>query len=402
MTEQFTQAEDIRCEVKSIVEDVERTGVTFEDGTTGRVGFMSSLDGLNLKTRNGLYSGQIGIALYFAAMYQYFEDEIYREKAEQAVDFIFDRDEEELVDTAYIGAGAGVGSLVYGLDLLSELTDNQRYRNRAADLVSELSKEIIEDDDQYDMLLGAAGTVTGLLRHWEHSDNSEALDKAILCGEHLLDSRYDKWADYKLWDTSRKEGTLSTSTGMGHGVAGISYSLYRLYQHTQRDAFRVAARNALEFENLFYSKHQHNWKSNFVGIKHYSHWWCNGLAGIGHARLGSLQYRTSETLERDMNRVRNGLEPQLLAEDSVCHGTFAQINLLIDLGRMYDEQYLEAAWELASDAIERRRRAGSYRVDPGHIDGIDNPVFFLGTTGVGYTLLRLLAPAEIPSVLRFE
>ncbi|WP_049921102.1 lanthionine synthetase LanC family protein [Halopiger djelfimassiliensis] len=402
MTGTPLQADDFRREAESIFSTVRESGVTFADGTIGRFGYGASDRKLNLKTRTGLYCGQIGIAVYFAAMYTEFGDELYQRCVEKAVTPLLERAAEDVLDSTYIGAGCGAGSVIYGLSLLSELTGERRYRDRAEDLVAAVSAETIAQDEQYDLLLGAAGTTIGLLRHWERTNDREALDKAVRCGEHLLANRYDKWGEYKLWDTSNGEGILSTSTGMGHGVAGISYALYRLYHHTGREEFREAADNAISFENLFYSEYENNWKANFSGIKHYSHWWCYGLVGIGNARLGSLQYYQSETLERDLRRVTSGFSPHVAPEDPICHGTFAQIDFLLELGREFDTEYIEKARQLAAETITKRRRANTYRVANGSVDGITNPVLFVGTAGIGYTILRLLRPDSIPSILRFE
>lgn len=402
MNETTISDDELRREAERIAETVREAGIDLPDGTTGRIGYVSAEDGLNAKPKPGLYSGQLGVAVYFGAMHEVLGDEEYRRLADEAVTFLLDGDERELVETAGLGAGTGVGSLVYGLSVLADLTGDRRYRDRAGDFVAALSDERIARDDRYDLLLGSAGALTGLVAHWERSNDAEALDGAVRCGEHLLANRYEKWGDYHLWDTSDRDGVLSTSTGMAHGVAGIAYALYRLYGHTGREEFRRAADDAVAFENLFYSGYERNWKANFGGVEHYSNWWCNGLVGFGSARLGSLAHHRSETLERDVERVERGFDPRVEPEDSLCHGTFGQVDFLVELGRKRDERYAERARELAAEAIARRREAGTYRVDPGHVEGLDNAVLFVGTAGIGYALLRVLRPEALPSLLRFE
>lgn len=382
------------CEIADRIRDV---AVEFSQEDVGWVGYGSSSGTPSVAVRKGLYRGQLGVAIYLAAVDQTIEAESYRGLAADAVDVLFEQDAEEVVADLDAGVGNGVGSLVYGLSVLAELTGDRRYRDRANQFVRAFTDEQIRADDDHDVLYGSAGALLGLLALYERSDEVDVLNTAVACGEHLLDSRYDKWG-YQVWNTLRRDEGQSVSTGMGHGVAGICYALYRLYGHTGRTEFRDAADDALGFENVFYSADQYNWKANWLAVPAYPQWWCYGVAGIGLARLGSLQYHDSDVLRRDLDRAwRFG--PELASNDQLCHGTFSQVAFLTELGRKHDETATAQARTLAAAAVERKQEAGGYRVPCG---GIYNPALFLGTAGIGYALLRLLAPDELPSLLRFE
>lgn len=402
MTGPVERTRRLRTEALSIAEDVRAAGLDLDGERSRVVGYIDGDGGLNLKTRTGLYCGQLGVAVYFAAVSAVTGEESYSRHAASAVTHITSGPPDRVLDAPYVGIGSGVGSVLYGLTLLADLTGEDRYEERAREIVRATSAATMEDDDQYDVLLGTAGAVTGLLAHYERSGDQEALARAEQWGQYLLESRYEKWGHYGLWDTSTKAGVLSTSTGMGHGVAGIVQALFRLYDHTRHDAFREAASEAVAFENLFYSGYEGNWKANFGGVEHYTNWWCSGLVGVGCARLASLAHHDSERLRRDLGRAVRGFEPRLLRNDSLCHGTFGQVDLLLELDRAFEQDYRERARDLALDALARRRETGHYAVANERIDGLSNPVFFLGTAGIGYTLLRLVEPETVPSVLRFE
>jgi len=299
------------------------------------------------------------------------------------------------------GIGGGLGSLLYGLTTLSEITSDPKYSHRAAAILDTLSAEQFAADENYDILRGTAGTLLGLLKLYEHDKRADVLSKAITCGEHLLESRYSKWG-YEVWDTSWDTDTRSVSTGMGHGVAGISYALYRLGAHTDDSRFSNAAREALRFENIFYSPYHENWKANWDIVPNYTQWWCYGLAGIGCARLGAREYNGASMLDRDIDRVKTGLTPTLADKDTICHGTFSQVEKLIELGRKHGAPYHERARDLARSAVLRKRRNGGFRDEFPETDSMYNPSFFLGSAGIGYTLLRLQYPTTLPSILRFE
>lgn len=398
-------ADLLRREAKQIYADIRDERMELSDGTTGWIGydvfFAESPKGdLFLRGQKGFNSGQVGIALFFAAMYKVFGEERYRRDVRETVDFLLEEDVEALTDGVPLGAVDGLGAVVYGLSALSELTGERRYEDRAREFVRSLTDETIAADEEYDLVLGSAGMLSGLLRYYEGTDDDVALERAIRCGEHLLDNRYEE-DGYRVWDTHPSPSVEQFSTGMSHGSAGIALALYRLYGHTGREAFREAADEAVACENEYYSAKKNNWRSNWDPITDYLLWWAYGVLGIGLGRLASLEYHDSAVLERDVERAM-AVEPRLTEHDSLMRGTAAHVDLLVELGRAYDGTYHRQAAELAADVIERKRRLGGYQIACGEMDGITNPALFLGTAGIGYELLRVLAPEEIPSVLRYE
>lgn len=395
-----TTEQEFHHEVENIFDDIWQARRELPNGDTGWLGYDLSEGQLTLRGQKGLYAGRLGIALYFAAMYNVFGEDSHYRAVDESVSYLLKSDVDALTEQSDIGGGDGLGSVIYGLSVLSQLTAENKYEDRAHELASSLTEEKIEEDDEYDLLLGVSGTLLGLLRLYERSGEQTVLEKAMKCGDHLLNNRDKKWG-HRVWDTHWNNNLSSFSTGMGHGAAGIGYALYRLYDHTNHDEFRAAADEALRFENIFYSNQRNNWKANWVTIPSYPNWWCYGLSGIGLARLGTLQHYHSESIKEDVNQIAE-FDPTLGEKDSICHGTFSQVELLIELGKRFDETYTNSATKLALQAIRRKKNTGGYRVVCGDINGIYNPIFFLGTAGIGYTILRLLYPNDLPSILRFE
>jgi lantibiotic modifying enzyme len=62
----------------------------------------------------------------------------------------------------------------------------------------------------------------------------------------------------------------------------------------------------------------------------------------------------------------------------------------------------ESAFRLADATVRRARRNGGYRLLPGFAAGPFVPSFFQGLSGIGYTLLRLAHPGDLPDVLVLE
>ena len=84
----------------------------------------------------------------------------------------------------------------------------------------------------------------------------EVLDKAVLCGEHLLQHRSESRHGPRAWKTlSRKE----MLTGFSHGAAGIAYALLKLYEATGESSFREAALEAVAYETSVFLPEVSNW-----------------------------------------------------------------------------------------------------------------------------------------------
>jgi lantibiotic modifying enzyme len=390
----------LRTAAREIAAGVDDALVDLPDGGQGATGFVAGERGVHLKAQPGLYCGHLGVAVALAAVDHAVPAASLGDRIDEwaqpltaSLDTVRDRQ--------HVGAGTGFGSTVYGLTLLAALTGDTNYAERRDAVVDAFDPDVIGDDRQYDVLLGSAGTLHGLLACHETTGSAAALSAARACGDHLLDGRYEKWNAYGLY-----------------GVAGIAHALYRLWGHTDEPAYREAAADAVAFENTFYADRERNWKMNFGGVRHYTDWWCSGRTGVGAARVGSLAAYDDDpaaatpasdasapgddgaaTLARDLDRVAAGIGPRLLDHDSLCHGTAGVIDLLVDLAA-HPAVGDDAAARLAAGLLDRRAETGHLQVTHGEIPELRNPVLFLGTSGVAYALARTLAPS-LPSVLRF-
>ncbi|MEZ3145482.1 lanthionine synthetase LanC family protein [Halobaculum sp. MBLA0143] len=394
----------LRSAAEAIARQLPEPAIGYPDEIVQTVGYIEGENGVHPAAKPGVFCGRLGVAVYFAALAAVTETDSYTDSARAWADRCLQTDPETVCARPDIGVGSGVGSTVYGLTLLAGLTGEPVYADRASEVVQAIDRETVADDRQYDVLLGAAGTVHGLLAYYEASGDDTALETAHACGKHLLSERFEKWNGYSVWDTSRVDGVGSAAVGAAHGVGGIAHALYRLGAHTEDERYIKIAEEAVAFENTFYSPHERNWKANFGGVRDYTDWWCSGKTGVGATRLGSLSVHGSDTLRRDARRVAEALDSGLLAHDSLCHGNAGVLDLLVGLAS-HDETAdlvsMERPRGLAHVVLERRSETGQYSITHGGITGLSNPVLFLGTTGVGYGFLRLLEPS-LPSLVQFE
>lgn len=84
----------------------------------------------------------------------------------------------------------------------------------------------------------------------------------------------------------------------------------------------------------------------------------------------------------------------------MCHGSFGNMEILLKAAELYNnEYYYEISRKITSDLIIESQKQGWICGIPQktYISG-----FMTGLSGIGYGLLRVLNPKEVPCVLAFE
>ena len=95
-------------------------------------------------------------------------------------------------------------------------------------------------------------------------------------------------------------------------------------------------------------------------------------------------------------------DAQLGAIDHLCCGDFGLIETLLSAAQKLDRPDVsEKAQRRAAYLVTQAKTRGAYRLFTNLPEGIFHPSFFQGTTGIGYTLLRL-THLHLPSVLLWE
>jgi lantibiotic modifying enzyme len=197
-------------------------------------------------------------------------------------------------------------------------------------------------------------------------------------------------------------------TGFSHGAAGFAYSLLRLYQVTGQQRFREAAIEAIAYENNTYSHDQANWPDlrTFAHGEEpkFSNTWCHGATGIGLARLGGLEVLDNPIVRSNMDQaVAAALAVPLTDYDHVCCGNFGRIDFLLEAGRRLDRPSLVKQANLrASQLVRRAESEGRFRLHASVPKAMENVSFFQGLSGIGYQLLRMIEPQQLPCVLLWD
>jgi type 2 lantibiotic biosynthesis protein LanM len=308
-----------------------------------------------------------------------------------------------------IGGASGLGSILYALTRLGTWLQQPELLEVARQAASLITTSRIHEDKSFDIIAGSAGAILGLLTLYKQTGEETLLERALLCGNHLLEQRIQTESGARSWATIEKESPL---TGFSHGAAGIAYALLLLSQATEQHVFKDAAEEALRFEQHLFCPEVGNWldlrkpeaPTEAETEPKFMVSWCHGAPGIGLARLGGLPILDTPQVRNEIQAaLQTTLASGLSSLDKLCCGNFGGIELLVAAsGRLEQPHLLQVAQQWTSALVHRATQRGGFHVLDQLPRQAFNPGFFQGHAGVGYQLLRVAFPERIPSVLLWE
>lgn len=351
-----------------------------------------------------LYGGTCGVAMFLAAVEKVTGGAGYRELALGAVQPLRQalRDYgNRMTRDMGIGGASGLGSVIYALTRVSQWLDEPTLLEDARRAARLITTQRIAEDNVLDIIGGAAGAILGLLAFYAVSPDEVILDRAITCGQRLLQSRTESEVGYRAWPTL--DGKLLT--GFSHGAAGIVYALLRLYAVTRNGDMLAAVQEGIAYEDSVFVREAGNWpdfrtdeQPTFITS------WCHGAPWIALGRLGGLATLDSDDIRRDIQiAVQTTRAAGVQGVDHLCCGSLGRADvLLVAASKLSRLDLAEVANTWACQVLARSEESGTFALHQLLPKGVSSPGFFQGTAGIGYELLRIAHPEMLPSVLLWE
>lgn len=356
--------------------------------------------------RYNTYNGACGIALFLAAFAKITGEARYGTLARAALRPLcrsLREDREGLAREMGIGGAVGLGSVIYALTSISRFLDDPAFLIAAKEAAHLLRTEYIGRDQALDVIAGSAGTILGLLALYDATRDQNVLDRASACGNHLLQTRTMSKAGCLAWPTLGQTHT----TGFSHGTAGIMYALSRLYSITGDHRLLHAAREGLAYEDQAFVSKAGNWAETLNDEEPaftYMATWCHGAPGIGLARIGGLPGLDSARIQQDIEiALQTTQRVSIAGPDHLCCGNSGRAEILLEAARKLARPELAGvARRLVSRMVSRAEQNGNFSLDASLPRQVPLIGLFQGSSGIGYTLLRMAYPDMVPSVLLWE
>ena len=264
---------------------------------------------------------------------------------------------------------------------------------------------------EFDLLLGQAGGIVGLLALHQALGDRRWLDHACDLGHDLV-RRGRKRGRRLSWGSPTVRGEAHL-TGLSHGAAGAALALIELARVTGDSSFREATTAAFAYEQHVFDAEEQNWpdyralpaRPRRAQSTPFATFWCHGAPGIALSRLRSIELSGDPAAREDAQialgtteRAVRGALRNHTGNFSLCHGLAGNAEVLTEGPRVLGSECPAGAGvarQGAETGVERYGSAGSW---PSGAYGGQTPSLFLGLAGVGLFYLRLANPA-VPSVV---
>jgi len=358
-------------------------------------------------TNFSLYSGNAGVALFFAHLTNITGETKYKDIATKSLNLIINQFEGDLKDQSQniIGSGAfeGMGGLIYTFAHISKLWNNRGLLDFSARLVKSLSDQVSTGYSSPDIISGSAGLIGCLIPYYELTGDPVALKLAIKNGEGLVQLAEVQehgvaWKIEHLSDTFHIDKPMA---GFSHGVAGIAWSLMKLSELSNRVDFHNLALRAIDYERSLFIEKNGNWLDlRFTDEREAAFMtaWCHGAPGIGMARLDTLKlgdYHFEKEIQTAIKTAQSDLF--LNYNHSLCHGDLGNLDFLLYASQILNDKKMQNIVNDAAHYIITDIHKHGWRT--GIPFEAESPGFMTGISGIGYELLRIGFPDIVPSVL---
>lgn len=342
-----------------------------------------------------LYDGLAGIALFCAHLGESTGRAEFASLARDALDTARDLS----TRLASCGAFDGEAGLVYVLAHLGHLWSEGALFDEARQRSIGVIRRAL-DERAFDVIGGAAGCLAALLALHAVQPSDELLNDAIAIGDRIVrdsvrTSRGCAWAS--------PIASSAPLTGFGHGAAGIGWALAELFPWSLVPAHRRAALDAFAYEHSLYSHEQHNWpdlrRVRDATEQRFGLAWCHGAPGILLARLCAARRLDAPHLVAEAGDALHHLDATFGWGHGLCHGDLGNLETLREAAAFH----ATPEWrERHRQHLSRTLRSGLHNgwLLDGSDGGFEAPGLMTGLAGIGWGLLRAVAPDVVPCVLR--
>jgi lantibiotic modifying enzyme len=198
--------------------------------------------------------------------------------------------------------------------------------------------------------------------------------------------------------------------GFAHGAGGIAWALDRLGLRTGRSTLFEAAGQGRAYQRRLLARAA---TTRHAAWEHPSRVeversmpvsmldsWCWGATGVGLAWLRLLAATGDLSLGHDVGLALQLARTDALDDDDTsCHGTFGQIELLLEAANVLGDALCQQEAERRAAAVVDAGREHWHCSAPLEVE---SPGLMTGLAGIGYGLLRLAALDRVPSILTLD
>jgi len=342
---------------------------------------------MGIAERHGVYLGDMGTLIFLAAT-----EKLLGFKCFPDTSHFSDQLREFALPAGYpMGICNGRGALIYGSLLLGSLTGNDVWNELAVSLNAK--QGAVSKISSLDITSGVAGFLLATTRLYQVTQDARARTNAQAAAA-ILAERFDPNSG---WHQPNGNSYL----GFAHGLAGIVFALDQYARATGDHQYQPLIEQALALETKQFA--DHSWPHALEGPRRTFKSWCHGTAGILMTRAATGALDPGRFKTDALTQVLEKLSQRGQA-DHWCCGNFGIAEALSYIGKQANlPEAQNKGSVLLEETLERGLKGGFFRLQSSIGENFCfSPSLFRGTAGIGYSLLRLAHPGELPCILAFE
>jgi type 2 lantibiotic biosynthesis protein LanM len=336
----------------------------------------------------GMYDGTMGIIVFLAQLAEETGGVKYKRLGKALLNGSLLMTKPESLS---VSAFHGIASLCYGLLYVGRLWNDEELVEKAFSYIKNLDGNL-QEEQATDFLGGVAGVITVLLKMDEHKPSSSALSIAKKYGEELM---------VKLRQIYLSDRPLLT--GLSHGATGYAWPLICLGNKIGNKQYIEEGFKLLDYERSLYDEAEANWLDLRDNTENKTSpvYWCHGGPGIALGRIMITEHIIDKKeLASDLSKALDiTLKKGFGKNQSLCHGDFGNLDILLTASEKLNSKMIKSFANLKGSEILQVGKKKGWTL--GIHNGEEMHGLMLGSSGVGYGLLRLWNP-NIPSILAFE
>lgn len=346
-------------------------------------------------TATGLYDGNPGIAVFFCYLWKLTQKDKYKEAAYATINPV-----KKLLpelsdnDSSTIGGFTGLTGILYSLHHLAIIFDDKKLLDECLHY-TKMYKKFILNDRIYDVMGGSAGALFFILNLYKEYKYQWMFDIAESLVQHLINSSISQSKGVS-WPPPHNQEV--PYIGFSHGNAGIAAALSQFYKISPSKNLESVIEQSLIYENSFYNHDEMNWYS--VQTDRYPIAWCHGAPGILLSRKLIEKNNLNFNFLNDnlINSLLTTINASIESNYSLCHGELGIVDILLKVYEWDNKFVTEEQLNLLIQKVTQK-----FLTDNGKINvDIHSVGLMNGLTSIGYGLLRLCNPDEVPSVLTLD
>jgi type 2 lantibiotic biosynthesis protein LanM len=337
-------------------------------------------------TNNSLYNGSLGIVYAVGLCGYFYNIDAYKKLAINHLQYLA---KTATIDKLYntIGLYDGIGGLFYLLSVFSTL-DSSVNTTTIDTLVNSSASLFKENESNHDVMSGHAGFLLALIASKNQMSSAVFENHTRYCKKQL-----------EILLTKIKHDNKFFLASYAHGITGIYYALFRLYEVTKDKSLVNIIHQFMSLENELYEKKKQRWK-DFRNKKEnrFSHAWCHGSIGIGLAKLALLRENLGDHNNEHMNAaITSTMKHGFHTDFSLCHGHTGSLDFLLELKQTRPELLDKNTYNNTLNFYLHHVQEKDFSFYK--LKNVFVPGLFDGISGIIYYLLRIQFGNKITSIL---